>query len=228
MTRSHLQPQIQRALSQIYPIPSDLFTAEENTSTLPTPSAKETFQSLSLPPSVPPLNWKRSRTRRYQLTSLGVPVNLEEFTTSAQMETLVLQTNTRSASPQPLSAPIQLQSTKSNLSLQRVPTPTVDRDKAKRLLDLQEGDLSSLPLDELDTLKRDLEELVGHAGMVLTNRLEKREKLKADSGTYDIMIQVSPSHASLCNCSEIRRIWSRLRKSSNRQWALQMLKGLRL
>ena len=47
--------------------PTDIFT-----------SSRELYTQLITPPDLKPLDWKRSRVRREQLISLGVPVNLDE------------------------------------------------------------------------------------------------------------------------------------------------------
>jgi hypothetical protein len=40
--------------------------------------SRELYAQLITPPELKPLDWKRSRVRREQLISLGVPVNLDE------------------------------------------------------------------------------------------------------------------------------------------------------
>jgi len=190
---AHLYPQIQAILSQISPLPPDLFStsAEEAdpTSTLPTASSKALFKALSEPPNTPPLNWKRSRTRRSHLIALGIPVNLDELSTSTPLQTLVVSTkDVLPGGNGPMSAPAT--KNRSSLALQRIPTPTIDRGRCSQILDMKEEDIGELPLDGIQSLKKELEGLLGQAGELLTNRLEKREKLTADSATYDLMIQV--------------------------------------
>jgi len=197
MTASHLAPQIQRVLSRIYPLPADLFSSDEtSTSTLPTTSSKALFKALSLPPDTPPLNWKRSRTRRLQLNALGVPINLEEFSTSQPLSTLVLKTQHAPSRGNSLPPPSSANSnsnaaSRSSLALHRLVSPTIDRGKAAKMVSLSEDEVSTQSLAELEETRKELEDLVGKAGEVLTHKLERREKLKADSATYDLMIQVS-------------------------------------
>lgn len=66
-------------------------------------SSRELYTQLITPPELKPLDWKRSRVRREQLISLGVPVNLDEV--SDTQETSRLSADNHLSNPGRLDAP---------------------------------------------------------------------------------------------------------------------------
>ena len=212
-----LKPQITSILDSIYPHASAALT-DDPTQSLSRASLskahRDLLESLSSPPDLPPVSWKRSKTRRLHLITLGIPVNLDEMaeSTAAPLSTLVLPSirttnltnGSRASSPAPMSAPAgsslgktlragqgASSANNSRSSLALPSAPKIDRSKASKLLALDQSSLALLPLSEVLELRAEMEDLLNQAGHALTYGLEQRERLKNDAETYDRLIQVS-------------------------------------
>ncbi|KAI0268324.1 hypothetical protein BC834DRAFT_952638 [Gloeopeniophorella convolvens] len=183
---------------------------------LVTPDSRALYQSLfptSPPPAQPP-TWTRSRIRRQNLISLGVPVNLDEVLPHAGHKPMpALQISTRPMSAPPVSrngAP----STNGHTSLHNSrtgtprtgtpvsgvtrkgavaqlglgPKPQLNEQRTGELLALTPDQLSLLPLASLEAQLTNLRTETQNTSALLTYLLQIRDALQQDSETYNKLI----------------------------------------
>jgi len=185
---------------------------------LVTPDSRALHQSLfqnSLPSAHPP-NWTRSRIRRQQLITLGIPVNLDEVLSHASSKPLpalhitsrpmsappvprngsqptnghTSRHNSRTGTPVPLSrTPTPGISQKGEIAqLGLGPKPRLDEQRIEELLALTSDQLSLLPLASLEARLSDLRTETQNTSAVLTYLLQTRDALQQDSETYNKLI----------------------------------------
>ncbi|TDL29689.1 hypothetical protein BD410DRAFT_780167 [Rickenella mellea] len=178
-----------------------------------TPESRNLFNTLfqSSPPNLVPPNWTRSRIRRQHLTSLGIPVNLDEVLPHSNAKPLpALQittrpssappgprhtaqaskgqpgsgNNSRAGTPKP-SSPVK-QSAANQLSLG--PKPELDQGRISQVLALTSENLTLLPLPTLEAHLNSVRSLTANTTTLLTHLLQTRDALQQDSETYNGLI----------------------------------------
>jgi len=201
----------------------DIRQVEGISQVLTTPQSRNLFNAIAnSPPQVELLNWTRSRIRQQHLISLGLPVNLDEMHPHANAKPLPpLQISTRpmSAPPGPRGAPGSKPSSRehslsragtprsgtpqpssrmkaSNVNQLRIgPRPQLDDKKIEELVNLEQDQLTLLPLSKLEQMLVDIRTETTNASSLLTYLLQTRDALEQDSETYNKLIAEMVSEA---------------------------------
>ncbi|KAJ9117208.1 hypothetical protein QFC20_000352 [Naganishia adeliensis] len=162
-----LTDQLSALLSAIFPSRSDpaltshltrepIRQVDGPSQILYTESSRELYaQLVEPPPRLKPVDWKRSRVRREQLISLGIPVNLDEVdTTRLPPLKIVTKEGQARAAAAAAGRPPPRQGTRDEQKLG--PPPEFDRERAERLLSYREEQLALVPPAYLTRMQQDL------------------------------------------------------------------------
>ncbi|GHJ88614.1 hypothetical protein NliqN6_5016 [Naganishia liquefaciens] len=146
-----------------------------------TETSRELYTQLITPPDLKPLDWKRSRVRREQLISLGVPVNLDEVdsTRLPPLKIVTKESEARAAAGRNGLGAQERQRTKDERKLGEA--PKFDKERAERLLSYREDQLGLVPAAYLTRMQQDLVAACSSASALVAHLKQIQEIRKDDN-----------------------------------------------
>ncbi|WAR57922.1 hypothetical protein PtB15_5B152 [Puccinia triticina] len=131
-----------------------------------------------------PVEWRRSQIRRFHLVHLGIPVDLNDFLAPPPLASKLLTIDTKRTSPR-----LNGQSNcHSPATVSPFHGPNIDQKRCEELVGISEASLSTRDLEQLASIRDELELLGRRASEMLVFKQQKRDRSIQDCKSYNTMI----------------------------------------
>ncbi|KAA1065175.1 hypothetical protein PGTUg99_017072 [Puccinia graminis f. sp. tritici] len=131
-----------------------------------------------------PVEWKRSQIRRFHLVHLGIPVDLNDFLAPPPLASKLLTIDTKRNGPNSNGQ----SNCHSPATISPFHGPNLDRKRCEELVAMSEVSLTTQDLEQLTSIRDELELLGRRASELLVFKQQKRDRSIQDCKSYNTMI----------------------------------------
>ncbi|MBW0520537.1 hypothetical protein O181_060252 [Austropuccinia psidii MF-1] len=135
------------------------------------------------------VDWKRSQIRRLYLVHLGIPVDLNDFLAPTPLSRLLtIDTKTLASSPSTRNSLDHKILSRSPVGHSPLKSPSFDRQRCQELIQLNQVQLTTQNLPQLNSICDELSILTQQASEFLSFKLQQRDQSIQDCQSYNTMI----------------------------------------